>query len=178
VPLVSRRAAGLVLALCGPLAALAQTPPPTYLTEFPAPARVMADIRDENALGAMAHRIAALNRLRRMVEELSGQRRYRNQLSEAETRLIDDYDEQSRRLQQEVIAGFDPRQTGLESPRAKWFLFEAAYEGSDVLRDELLKRYFSPKFRTLYFSAVQTEAVRVEMIRREGAAPARQEPPR
>ena len=70
------------------VAAGAQATNPPYLREMPATARVMAEMRGADAMDTAARRMGAFWQLMQVVQELAGQRLYRNQLTPDEGRLL------------------------------------------------------------------------------------------
>ncbi len=141
------------------------TPDPRYLAEFPTAERVIADAKGTDALDTLQHQAGALNRLRRMIQELAGNRRFHNDYAPGERKLLDDYAAASGRLQKQAFATFDPKQDTMDSPRAKWVGGLNAYQNSDELRDDLLKRYFSPGFHKLYLDTMGADAANLQALR-------------
>lgn len=135
------------------VAVAADTP---WLLEMPQPATILAEIRGKDELDTAARQAGAFAQLRKMIGTLAGPRLVRNQRNDEEKRLMQMYAEAEGQVSGPVIARFDSAETqrlGMNSPRAKWFDAYTGYSLDKGLTDELLKRFFTPAFSTLYKAA-------------------------
>jgi hypothetical protein len=64
---------------------------PPYLSQFPPVGRVQAQIKGKDAMDTAARQMGAFWQLLQVIQELAGQRFYRNQLTPDEGRLIGQY---------------------------------------------------------------------------------------
>ncbi len=125
------------------------------LSEMPTAAQVVRDITGEDELDTAARRIAALERLHRVIHELAGARAYRPEYPNAsEKARLDDYVQAINPLRSAALAQFPAGEVGMDSPRARWNLSVDAYERSPELYAELAQRYFSPGFQALHGDAM------------------------
>jgi hypothetical protein len=125
------------------------------LSELPTAAQVVQDIQGEDELDTAARRIAALERLHRVIHELAGARAYRPEYPNAsEKARLDDYVQAINSLRSAALAQFPTGVVELDSPRARWTASTWAYERSPELYAELAQRYFSPGFQALHRDAM------------------------
>lgn len=127
-----------------PVAAQNSLDPP-YLNEMPSIERVLEDVKGKDRLDTMARQSAAMQQLKRVIEDMAGQRRWQG-LTPDETRLRDAYAGEGFRIKDEAIAGLRSTSTGRNSPRLDWLDAQFDYENDPKVRAELLRRYFSPEF--------------------------------
>lgn len=127
-----------------------------WLEEMPAVDKVRAEIRGKDDQDTAARQAGAFYQLREMLGLLAGDRRFRNQLSEEERRLMRMYAEADGATRAPIMERFDDAETkrlGLNSPRAKFVGAYTGYQFDKGLTDELLKRFFSPDFGRIYRQA-------------------------
>lgn len=139
-------------ALAAP-SAPAHTP---WLEEMPSVERVRAEIRGKDEQDTAARQAGAFYQLREMLGLLAGDRRFRNQLSEEERRLMRIYAEADGAARAPIMERFDDAETrklGMNSLRAKFVGAYTGYQFDKGLTDELLKRFFSPDFGRIYRQA-------------------------
>lgn len=150
----------LMLFCLGALPARSAAATPAHVSEFPAPERVVAEIKGPNLRAAQARQIGALRQLWHMVASLTGGRPE----TADETRLRQSYNLAMGALDRTMMDSFDPAETarlGAQSPRARWVALCSLYEHDEGLREELLSTFFTPGFRTRY-SRVITDGHRVQ----------------
>lgn len=134
------------------------------LSELPPAAKVVQDIQGEDELDAAARRIAALDRLRRVIHELAGSRAYGAGYPNAEEKArLDDYLQTINALRASALARFPAGEVGMDSPGARWTRSIWAYERSPELYAELAQRYFSPGFQALHREAMAARGTLQEL---------------
>ena len=101
---------------------------PAYLDEMPSVERVKADIQGKDDLDTRARQVGALLMLRRVVEDMAGNRRYQNQLTPDEIRIRNAYGEEGFRLKNETLATLQSTASGANSPKATWLDAQWDYE--------------------------------------------------
>jgi len=136
-----RRLGAIVLCLC---CATAYALDPAYLEEFPDMDRIVADTNSGDRFDDLARQAGIVRQLRETINILAGQRRYDNQLTPDEQRLIAEYWEADAviKAQAEVIAPKTTSGSG-DPPWTKWYLLATRYELDDDLREWVIGRYFS-----------------------------------
>lgn len=143
----------VVLGLGGLLALSAQAATPSHLSAFPAPERVVAEIKGTTQRDTQARQVGALRQLWHMVASLAAGRPE----TADESRLRQSYNVAMGAIDRPVMASFDAAETarlGAQSPRARWVALCSLYEHDQGLRDELLSRFFSPDFRRRFARAI------------------------
>lgn len=134
----------------GPRALAPQATNPPYLSQFPSAERIRGEINGSDAKDTAARQMGACWQIQRIVEELAGQRRWRNQLTPDERRLIGEY----RGCYMDAARPYDHIQNSPSHPdKPKWYQMHAFYETDDAFLDELLLRFFPPEFRAGYYQA-------------------------
>lgn len=128
----------------------AQATDPPYLSQMPAVDRVMAEIKGPDAMDTAARQMGAFWQLQKMVEELAGDRRWRNQLTSDEGTLLGQY-RYGYELANKPYAHITYAPSHPDKPA--WFKLYNFYLHDAGLLDEMLQRFFSPEFRTAYFQA-------------------------
>ena len=137
-------------ALLRPEVVRAQATDPAYIEHMPTVERVMADVQGSDPRDTAAKQMGAFWQLQQMIEELAGDRRWRNQLTPDESRMIGQY----RYGYQLAQKPFHHIETDPSHPdKAAWFQQHGFYETDDGFRDALLQHYFPPDFRTAYYVA-------------------------
>src|SRR5688572_25460166 len=86
--LITLAAAAVLLQTAG---ARAQATNPPYLSQMPSMERVTAEIKGADAMDTAARRMGAFWQLMQIIQELAGQRLWRNQLTPDEGRLLGQY---------------------------------------------------------------------------------------
>lgn len=138
--------------LCWALAsaALSQVGPnPPYLAEMPSVERVMREVQGTDPEDSLSRQMGAYAQLKKMVEDAAGPRRYRNQLTPDEARLIAVYDAAFNRLYATLgpkqLRGYDvdPRfrdqlaaQFGMRRVAAQVGAVDASYEAKRQAREQ------------------------------------------
>jgi hypothetical protein len=114
----------------------AQATNPAYLSLFPAPDRVIHDVKGTNALDTVAHQMAALAHLIRMVEDLSGGRAARRQLLPEETRVCKSYSDA-------YTALWKPIENTFPTPedKKKFLALLDEYNFDQRIQNEMVKMY-------------------------------------
>lgn len=125
----------------------AQAQDTSYLKEMPAPQKVLSELKGGDKLDSSAKQAGAMYQLRGLIWDLAGPRQFQNRLTSEENRLVSQYMAQYGAITSAVTRGFDPKDVGPLSTRAKWFGARTRYETSPDFRAELLQRFFSPAFR-------------------------------
>jgi hypothetical protein len=123
------------------LAATSQAQSNPYISQFPTIERVRSVIIGKDAMDTAAKQVGAYWQLRGIVEQMAGSRRYRNQLTPEEGRLIGLYN-----------LGY---QTAGEAyakhpDRAAWYKAHTNYEQSDDLLEEIFAKLLTPQIRALW----------------------------
>ena len=130
----------------------ATTPP--YLNQFPSVERLQSEIKGADAMETAARHVGACWQLKRIVENLAGVRRWRNQLTPDEKRIIGGY----YGCHIEAAKPYDHLQNSSSNPeRQKWFKMRSFFELDDGFLDQLLQRFFSASFRADYYRAVRKQ---------------------
>lgn len=128
-----------------PLPVHSQGTNPPYVSQFPSIERVKAEIKGTDALDTAARQMGAFWQLKTIVEQLSGFRRYRNQLTPDEARMIGLYafgrDEAAR-----PYTTFPDK--GTVNTKGSFYTYDEGF------REELFARFLSPQVRALW---AQTE---------------------
>lgn len=138
-----------LLIVCGLALTSANGASPDYLTEFPSPERVLAEIKGRDDRDTKAKQVGALRQLWHMVASLAPGRAE----TPEETQLRQAYNVASGQIDRPMMATFseaDTERLGFKSPRAQWVALCSMYESDEALREELLARFFSPAFRTRF----------------------------
>jgi hypothetical protein len=130
----------LLLALGAPapfrgLASQATNPP--YLSEMPPVERVLKEIKGTTPDETAARQMGTFLQFKAMIEQMSGYRQYRNELTADEQRLIARY----------YGAYWNIAKT---NPEYRKFTGLKGYDISSDYRMELFEKYFSPAFRAKY----------------------------
>jgi tetratricopeptide (TPR) repeat protein len=114
---------------------------PPYMKEFPSLERVRAELKGADAMDTAAMHMGAFWQLQQMINELAGPRRYRNQLTPDEGRLLGLY-----------ALGYQEAGKPYTSypDRPKWFKMHSFYEVDAGFLDDLLNQFFSPGLRAQY----------------------------
>ena len=128
----------------------AQATNPPYLREMPATERVRTEVRGEDAMDTAARQMGAFWQLMQIVQELAGQRLYRNQLTPDEGRLLGQYRLGYSTAEQPYA--HIPRSPS-HPDKEKWFRMHSFYETDPGFRDELLDKFFGEEFRAAYYRA-------------------------
>lgn len=132
------------------VAAGAQATNPPYLREMPSMERVTAEIKGADAMDTAARRMGAFWQLMQIIQELAGQRLYRNQLTPDEGRLLGQYRLGYSTAEQPYA--HIPRSPS-HPDKEKWFKAHTFYENDPGFRDELLDKFFTEEFRAAYYRA-------------------------
>jgi len=160
-PRVIKSLSRFLIVLCfGVTAVVVRAASPAHLGEFPAPERVIAEIKGNGPRETQARQVGALRQLWHLVANLAVGRAE----TADESRLRQSYNLAMGAIDRPMMASFDAAETarlGAQSPRARWVALCSMYEHDADLRDELLSRFFSPAFRTRFARAI-TEGHRVQ----------------
>ncbi|HEV2690420.1 MAG TPA: hypothetical protein VGV35_17810 [Bryobacteraceae bacterium] len=140
---MKRRIQGLALAASGviflcPIAGRSQTLNPTYLSEMPAPARILGEIKGKDAEDTGERQMGAFMALKQIMYDMAWglEHRYENRLTPDESRLELAY--------HTAYADLWHKVTNKEGH---------VYDHDRDLHNELLKKFFSENFRALYFKS-------------------------
>jgi tetratricopeptide (TPR) repeat protein len=129
-----------------------QTTSPPYLSQFPSPDRIKADVRGVDAMETAAKQAGICWLLRQLIYDLAlSQRRTDRQFTPDEQRLEVEY----RNAHYKAIEPFEGKVTGADKP--KWFELRGKYEMDLWLRDEVFKKYFTPELRRAVYVALKGE---------------------
>ena len=139
---------------------------PPYLSQMPSMEGVATEIKGADAMDTAARRMGAFWQLMQIIQELAGQRLYRNQLTPDEGRLIGQYRLGYSTAEQPYA--HIPRSPS-HPDKEKWFKAHTFYENDPGFRDELLNKFFTEEFRAAYY--------RVTGRPRQGNRPAGNAPP-
>ncbi len=127
-----------------------QTTSPPYLSQFPSLERIKADVRGVDAMETAAKQAGIFWQLRQLVYDLAlSQRRTDRHFTPDEQRLEVEY----RNAHYKAIEPFEGKVTGADKP--KWFALRGKYEMDLWLRDEVLKKYFTPELRRTVYVALK-----------------------
>jgi hypothetical protein len=110
---------------------------PPYLSEMPSVERVLREMQANDPAETAARQMGTFLQLKGIIENLAGPRKYHNQMTPDETRLIGEY-----------YAAY----AHIAQSRPEYAKFPAM-RGNDVspkFRDELFQRFFSPAVRAEY----------------------------
>ncbi len=125
----------LVTLLPTVLAAQATNPP--YLSEMPPVERVLREIRGSDPDETAARQMGTFLQFKAMIETMAGGRRYRNELTPDEQRLIQAY----------YTAYWEISKT---KPEYQKFTGLKGFDIDPAWRNELFQKYFSAEFRGVY----------------------------
>ena len=123
----------------------AQATNPPYLAGFPTIERVKTVIKGTDAVDSAARQVGAFWQLRQIVQQMSGFRQYRNQLTPDEGRLIGQYALGYQQTEAAIPPGLD---------KFGWNRAYSKYHYDDDLREEIFEKLLSPQIRALW---AQTE---------------------
>jgi hypothetical protein len=129
-----------VISLLSPIVVQSQTVNPSYLSEMPPPARVIAEIKGKDAEDAGERQMGAFIVLVKMIDDMAYglEHRSERQLTPDEQRISLVYQQ----------AYMDVWHKGKDTYGKQ---YAGDYDHDRDLTVELLDRYFSPNFRTQYF---------------------------
>ena len=148
----------------------AQATNPPYIAQMPTVERVMADVQGTDPRDTAAKQMGAFWQLQQVIEELAGDRRWRNQLTADESRILSQY------RHGYVLAQkpYHHIETDPSHPdKAAWFQQHGFYETDDRFLDALLRHYFPSDFHTAYYAATgkRPPATRLALAAPAAAAP-------
>lgn len=136
------------VALPQPAIIHAQATTPAYLSQMPSTARVRDETKGADSMDTAARQMGAFWQLLQVIQEMAGQRYYRNQLTPDEGRYIGYY-------RSGYSAAAQPYAHIQNSPshpdKEKWFKMHSFYESDPGFLDELLKKFFTEEFRARYY---------------------------
>jgi hypothetical protein len=137
-----------VVALLPTSAAQAKEMNPPYLSEMPSVERVQSEIQGDDPMNTAARQMGAFWQLQQVVNDMAGPRRYRNQLTPDEGRLLGQY---SAGYQSAAQPYAEIQKTPSHPDRLKWYQMHTLYENDPEFLDGLLQRFCSAQFRTQYY---------------------------
>jgi hypothetical protein len=141
-----------VLALILSATIQAQTTTPAYLSQFPSPERIKADVRGIDAMDTAAKQAGIFWQLKQLISLLAyAQKRTDRQFTADEQRLDAVY----RNAYYYATEPFEGKVSGDDKP--KWFELHTKYENDLWLRDEVFKKYLSPETRRGLYAALKGE---------------------
>jgi tetratricopeptide (TPR) repeat protein len=135
--------AAVCLGLMAASALWPQAANPPYMREFPSVERVKAELKGADAMETAAKHMGAFWQLQEMINNLAGPRRYRNQLTPDEKRMLGLY-------AGGYAAAGQPYANHPDRP--KWYQMHTHYEVDAAFLEELLNRFFSPELRAQYLA--------------------------
>ena len=115
----------------------AQTANP-YIGQFPTIERVRTAIKGSDTTDTTARHVGAFWQLRQIVEQMAGFRRYRNQMTQEEGRLIGQYNLGYQQSEAAIPAGLD---------KIAWNRTYNKYLYDDGLREEIFEKLLNPQIR-------------------------------
>jgi len=129
------------ISLVSPIVVQSQSLNPSYLSEMPAPARILDQIKGKNAEDAGERQMGAFMELLTMIDDMAYgiEHRSERQLTPDEQRITLVYQEAYRGVWHKVKDSYSKQYAG-------------DYDHDRDLLVELLDRFFSPNFRTQYFT--------------------------
>lgn len=140
---IQELAALMLVVLIGPSMVRAQTLNPSYLSEMPAPARILAEIKGKNAEDTGERQMGAFMVLIRMMDNMARGLEHRN-VSMADTRKSTPDEMRIRLGYQTAYADLWHKVTNKEGH---------VYDMDRDLLNEMLQKFFSESFRAKYFQA-------------------------
>src|SRR5215471_7430576 len=146
-----------VISLLSPIVVQSQTLNPSYLSEMPPPARVIAEIKGKDAEDAGERQMGAFIALVKMIDDMAYglEHRSERQLTPDEQRISLVYQQAYRDVWHKVKDTYGKQYAG-------------DYDHDRDLIVELLDRYFSPNFRTQYFRVNGFAAVWYKKVHANG----------
>ena len=134
-------AALLLVVLIGPIVIHAQTLKPSYLSEMPAPARILAEIKGKDAEDTGERQMGAFMVLIKMMDDMAWGLEHR-QVNMADTRKIKPDELRIRLGYQNAYADLWHKVKNKEGH---------VYDRDRDLLNEMLQKFFSESFRAKYF---------------------------
>ncbi|MDQ3815981.1 MAG: tetratricopeptide repeat protein, partial [Armatimonadota bacterium] len=123
---------------------------PPYLSQFPPVERVQAEITGTDEMDTAARQMGAFWQLLQVIQELAGQRFYRNQLTPDENRIMGQY-RLGYSTAEKPYAHIQNSPSHPDKP--KWYQMHAFYETDPGFLDEVLQKFLSAEFRDAYYKA-------------------------
>jgi len=136
-------AALMLVVLLGPIMVHAQTLKPSYLSEMPAPARILAEIKGKDAEDTGERQMGAFMALIKMMDDMAWGLEHRY-VSVADTRKITPDELRVRLGYQTAYADLWHKVTNKEGH---------VYDHDRDLLNEMLQKFFSESFRAKYFQS-------------------------
>jgi arylsulfatase A-like enzyme len=136
-------AALMLVVLLGPIMVHAQTLKPSYLSEMPAPARILAEIKGKDAEDTGERQMGAFMALIKMMDDMAWGLEHRN-VNMADTRKSTPDEMRIRLGYQTAYADLWHKVTNKEGH---------VYDHDRDLLNEMLQKFFSESFRAKYFQA-------------------------
>jgi len=139
------------ISLLSPIVVQSQTLNPSYLSEMPAPARILAEIKGKDAQDTGERQMGALQALRKIVDDMAFGLEKRELVyspeksTPDETRIKNAYWQAYTDLWHKVKDTYGRQYAG-------------DYDHNPDLLNELLSKFFSENFRALYFKSNQNAA--------------------
>lgn len=127
----------VLLGMRPPAVLAAQATNPPYLSEMPPVERILREIRGADADQTAARQMGTFLQFKGMIETMAGGRRYRNELTPDEQRLIGAY----------YGAYWEIAKT---KPEYQKFTGLKGFDIDPAWRKQLFDQYFSPEFRAVY----------------------------
>ncbi|HEY1471869.1 MAG TPA: hypothetical protein VGF61_22715 [Candidatus Acidoferrum sp.] len=146
------------ISLLSPLVVQSQTIKPAYLSEMPAPARVLAEIKGKDAEDACERQMGAFMALVKMIDDLADGLEHRSdrQLTPDEQRITLVYQQAYREVWYKVKKTYGKQYAG-------------DYDQDRDLLVELLDKFFSANFRTQFFKVNGFAAAWYKKVHANGA---------
>lgn len=121
-----------------------------YLKSMPSVKKVMSDFQSNDKLDAAAQRSAAFTLLKDMMAVITDNEMGHKKRSQLYQQKHDAYHKAWSDVQKEALSTFDPKETGLQSPRARWYEKEGNYRFSPDFEKKILDLYFPPEWQKRY----------------------------
>jgi hypothetical protein len=132
----------------GPSATSPGATNPAYLSEMPAPARILAEIKGKDAEDTAERQMGAFEALKKMMDDMAWGLGHRY-VNDADTRALTPDERRIRLGYQTAYADLWHKVTNKEGH---------VYDHDPALRNELLAKFFSENFRAQYFQSDRNAA--------------------
>ncbi len=144
----------LIVSLLSSIAVNSQTLNPSYLSEMPAPARVVAEIKGKDAANAGERQLGAFIILVTLISDMAYglEHRFERQLTPDEQRITNAYSAAYAQLWHKVKDTYGKEYMG-------------DYNHDRDLRNEVLDKFFSANFKTLYTKSNQQANKQLQAVR-------------
>src|SRR6476661_5852609 len=144
----------LIISLLSPFVVYSQTLNPSYLSEMPVPARVVAEIKGKDPADAGARQLGAFMILTTLISDMAYglEHRFERQLTPDEQRITNAYNTAYTQLWHKVKDTYGKEYMG-------------DYNHDRDLRNEVLDKFFSANFKALFTKSNQQANKQLQAVR-------------